>query len=124
MPVIGLMKNGGRTPPRRDAVSHRSHTAMSWATLNTSVTMTGEPSATRTSRASRPASVAGSLGVTFGAMPRADAASRRIAAASASESGAPWIETKPSAPRVASYRGRKAVAILATSRSWTRSAAT
>ena len=102
MPVIGLMKKGGRTRPRLDAASHRSQTAMSWATLNTSVTMTGEPSATSTSSASRPAIVAGSLGVTLGASARADVASRKIAAASSSDPGAPCIETKPSAPRVAS----------------------
>ncbi len=78
MPVMGLMKKGGRTPVSRVTLSQRSQASRTWAMLKTSVTMTWLPSATRVSRASSPGAVAGILGVALGAMVRAARASSRM----------------------------------------------
>ena len=99
---MGLIMKGGRTPVRAVTASQRSQASMTWATLKTSVMMACEPSATSTSKASKPGTVAGILGVALGAMARVARPSARIALPSWSDSGSPCSETKPSRPAVRS----------------------
>ena len=98
---MGLIMKGGRTPVRVTA-SQRSQASMTWATLNTSVTMTCDPFGHEGLEGFE----AGHGGRDLGRGVRRDGPRRAALGEDGrgvmSASGAPCSETKPSRPLVRS----------------------